>query len=193
MVPPNVKPKVIHYYMSKEKNLTLNHPWHLVLLTNFTRLQVPSVPVSSPAMNYSQSAPLLHCLSFSFTQTRVDHITLRFMLTFCLMMSQWTWLDYEATEREEEVSCFCGLCLLSLSIISTLPRLALNKFSQTSLLLSQHINPWPKEASWRKVKPVPLWPPRATSGWPFNPVPLLAGPFALVLLHLHFNTVPAYS
>lgn len=29
MAPPNVKPKVIHYYMSKEKNFTLNQPWRL--------------------------------------------------------------------------------------------------------------------------------------------------------------------
>ncbi len=28
-MPPNVKPKVIHYFMSKEKNFTLNQPWRL--------------------------------------------------------------------------------------------------------------------------------------------------------------------
>lgn len=28
-MPPNVKPNVIHYFMSKEKNFTLNQPWRL--------------------------------------------------------------------------------------------------------------------------------------------------------------------
>lgn len=166
---------------------------------------MPSVPVSSPPWVNVSLHTLLHGSKHFFP----PHFLIRIhfliwndpttTLTFCLMISLGIRLDYDdVTERweeatEETVPCFVWTLSHVFFTISTLPCLSHNEFSHTSTFPSQHINPQLKEATWRKIKPVPLWPPRATSGWPFNPLPLLVSPFALVLLHLHFNTVPALS
>lgn len=51
-MPPNVKAKVIHYFMSKEKNFTLNQPWRLSW-----HLETPSL--SSHMASFNSTANVL--------------------------------------------------------------------------------------------------------------------------------------
>lgn len=102
-MPPNVKPKVIHYFMSKEKNFTLNQPWRLSW-----HLETPSLPSPSSHMDSFTTLRLmcchvktkkvlktdgcLHDSTYSENESIGSYQSENIWTVFlCLMLSLWCW------------------------------------------------------------------------------------------------------